>query len=370
MLDAAGIGHDASGRFWAGSSYAQTAAATAPPVPASAIPQHPNVPAPTFAATPSAAEPQKIPSSVQPIYLSSKASTYAVASAIRVFEDPGHQLTFKEILPQYRTGDGKAPPGGESVFLGYSSSSYWLVFSVYNLSQSKSRWILDFGNRATGTIGVVNRLAIYTDVDPDRPLMSDGRLVKNKLHILGQERNALPLNLEPGQLKTIGLYIEPAPGVALSLAPQLEEPAVYTTQQDQTSMWNNFVKVGALLAACIYFVFWINYRNAVPVLLICPCGAGVPVIYTAADEIVPYGNNTTAQYIDNPLRAAGFHRPHDLAASPVFAPAQGQEPHHPEPRQRSSSPSSSYLAAATDVAARVSRRPCSRASAALSFPGS
>lgn len=239
-------------------------------------------------------------SAVPPLALSSKASTYAVSASARVFEDPG-QTSFKEVRQMFNAGQGKVPDSSDEVFIGYSSKPHWVVFNVFNRNQAKSRWILDFGNRATGTIGVVNKLSIYSvadnDVESDKPLMSDGRLVKNKLHIVGQERNALPLNLDPGHYKTIAFYIEPAPGVPLSLSPQLEEQAVYTSAQDQVAMWNNFVKVGAILAACIYLVFWINYRKPIPLLLIAYVGLQY-LIYTCTDEIVPYGNNTTAQYLD------------------------------------------------------------------------
>ncbi|MDE1153936.1 MAG: ATP-binding protein [Micavibrio sp.] len=235
-------------------------------------------------------------SAIRPIYLSSKASNYGISPNMHAFPDTGGQMDFRQVLSQFRAGQGLTT-NDDQVFLGYSSSAYWLVFGVYNRNPAKSRWILDFGGRMNGTIGVANRMAVYTDLDPMHPIMTDGRLVKNKKQPEGQMRNALPLTFEPGQARIVGIYIEPAAGVPLSLSPQLEEPSVFTTQHDQAVLQANIIKGAAVVIGCAFLFFWITYKSALPVLLMAYLAAQY-MIFTTSDEIIAFGNNTKAEYID------------------------------------------------------------------------
>ncbi len=237
------------------------------------------------------------PSAIRPIYLSSKASTYNIAQNMHVFEDTEKSLDFVNILQQYRAGGGTTR-NDDQVFLGYSSSAYWLVFSVYNRNPAKSRWMLDLGNRMSGTMGVPDKISVFTDANLTAPLiMSDGRLVKNKKQLEGQQRNALPLYFEPGQERVIALYIEPAPGSPLALNPQLEEPTLFATQHDQVVLQCNVIKVAAVIIGCAFLFFGFSFRQAVPACLIIYLAAQY-FIFTASDEVVSFGNNTKAEYID------------------------------------------------------------------------
>ncbi|MEZ0262584.1 MAG: ATP-binding protein [Alphaproteobacteria bacterium] len=294
-----------------GAGYAH-AQATAAPADASLLAQvtpMPTGPAPGILAQ---APTQQQPQLFKPIYISSKASTYPVTPQVKVFEDAGGQMTFREVLQQYKQGQGDKPKSEEQVFVGYSSATQWILFSVYNRNQGKSRWILDLGSRMGGTVGVVNKFAVYSDTYPDQPLMQDGRSVKNKLHLTGQERNALPMTLEPGKVKIIGLQIQPSAGIALVFRPRLVEQATFTSSLDQVGLQNNILKIAAIVISCIFLMFWINYRKATPFLLLLYTATQY-CIFTASDDLVPYGNNTAAQCIDllyafSALVAAGLVR--------------------------------------------------------------
>lgn len=236
------------------------------------------------------------PPAFRPIYLSSKSSSYEIAPSAKIFEDASKQMSFAQIMAQFRAGQGEQA-GGNPVYLGYSQRGYWIVFGVYNRNPAKTQWILDFGSRLSGTIGVADRVAIFSDVSADQPLMIDGRLAQYKQQVKGQERNAVPFNFEPNQGRIIGVYVEPAAGVPLALDMHLEEPPVFTQAHDQYSLQSNVVRAGAAAICILYLVFWFNYRQAIPAFLLAYAGAQY-FIFMTSDEIVPRGNNTAAQYME------------------------------------------------------------------------
>lgn len=248
--------------------------------------------------------PAPIPAAMKPIFLSSSTSLYDVVPHIQLFEGPREQVSLSQIIPQFKNGAGKRQEEGP-ILIGQSGSAYWLVFSVYNRSQSKSLWMLDFGNRMSGSAGAVDRIAVFSDLSPDQPLMRDGRLTDNKLHITGQKRNALPVSFEPGQGRIIGIYIEPTRGLPLSLDIKMREQTEFVGVFDKREMEENILFVAAMLVFGMYLIFWSNYRRQIPLLL----GGYVLVHYTifaASDSIAPSGNSTEIEYIDILYAVAAF----------------------------------------------------------------
>ena len=248
--------------------------------------------------------PPPIPATMKPIFLSSQSSVYDIVPHLQMFKGPREQVSLTQMIPQFRAGQGTRTDNGPIV-LGYSPSAYWLIFSVYNRSQGKSLWMLDFGNRMNGTSGAMDRISIFSDAAPDQPLMQAGRLVNNKMHIRGQQRNAIPLSFEPGQGRIIGIYIEPTRGMPMTLDLRMYEQAQFMTLNDERNLQLNILLVVTLLLVGTYLIFWSNYRRQIPLLL----GGYLLLqyaIYMASDEIVPYGNNTSVTYIDLLHAAAAF----------------------------------------------------------------
>lgn len=233
---------------------------------------------------------------VKPLFLSSQSSVYDITQNIQLFEGPREQVSLTQLLPQFKKGAGATQNEGPIV-LRKSSSGYWLIFAVYNRNPAKSLWVLDIGNRHTGSHGLVDRIAIFSDAAPDQPLMTDGRLVENKLHVRGQKENAVPLSFDPGQGRVIGIYIEPTHGTTLNLKMELKEQEPFVTTYDERNLQKNILLVATLLLVGTYLIFWSNYRRQIPLLL----GSYLLLqyfIYTAGDDIIPLGNNTAATYID------------------------------------------------------------------------
>ncbi len=250
-------------------------------------------------ATPAPAVPvvaPAIPTEMKPIFLSSSTSTYDIVPHIQLFEGPREQISLSQIIPRFRKGLGQRQEQSP-LLIGQTTRAYWLVFSVYNRSQSKSLWMLDFGNRMTGSAGAFDRIAIFSDLSPDQPLMRDGRLTENKLQVTGQKRNAMPISFEPGQGRIIGIYIEPTRGLPLSLDIKMEEQAEFVGVYDKRTMEENILFVAAMLVVGMYLIFWSNYRRQIPLLL----GGYVLlnyVIFAATDTLAPSGNSTEIEYID------------------------------------------------------------------------
>ena len=236
-----------------------------------------------------------IPQKIRPVYLSSKSPSYDIAPNVRIFEDASKQMDMTYILRQFRSGEGKTAV--DKIFAGYNNNAYWIVFGVFNGNRAKIQWILNLGNRMTGSIGVPDRVAVFSDEDPSKPLMLDGRLARYKHHLDGQERNAIPLTFEPGQPRIIGIYIEPAPGTPLVLDLKLEEPAVFSAAHEQVALQENTVRIGAAVICLAFLVFWINFKRAIPACLIAYLFMQY-MIFRTTDELVPSGNNTSAEYID------------------------------------------------------------------------
>lgn len=245
-----------------------------------------------------------MPPHVKPIFLSSKYSSYDITPHIQLFEGPREQVSLTQLLPQFRRGEGKIQEQAP-ISIGHASSGYWLIFAVYNRNQAKSLWVLDMEGRHSGSSGIVDRVALFSDAAPDQPILRDGRLVNNKLHVRGQKENAIPLSFEPGQGRIIGIYIEPTHGVPLQLSLQLKEQEVFATAYDERSLQKNILLVAVLLLVGTYLIFWSNYRRQIPLLL----GGYLLLqylVYNASDEIIPYGNNTAAAFIDILNAAAAF----------------------------------------------------------------
>jgi len=240
--------------------------------------------------------PAAVPNSIQPLVLTSQSSAYSVAPYIRLFEDRQKNLSFQKILARYKSGGGSKLQN-DRIFLGYTSSPYWIVFTVENRNPGQSLWILDLGSRINGTAGAADRLELFSDANPDQALLIDGRHVKNKIQLQGQKKNALPLALEPKQAKTFALRIEPTPGTPLALTPRLVEQAGYQDISNNLAFTNNTLLVTAFLLIGISLLFLLRYKSLTPALLILYTAAQF-LIYMSADEIVSQGNNTGVAYLD------------------------------------------------------------------------
>jgi signal transduction histidine kinase/CheY-like chemotaxis protein/HPt (histidine-containing phosphotransfer) domain-containing protein len=232
------------------------------------------------------------------LLLSSKAAIYDPTPAMQLFqeEENAPPVDFTEMLGRFKAAQGERPERSP-IILGHNKTPQWIFFNIYNRNPAKTRWILDFGTRKDGIIGVVDRIIIYSDASPQMPLLRDGRLEERKLHIDGQTRNAVPLSFEPGQNRTIGIYIDPSPGSPLALDIKLKEQAVYESQHDRSDLEKNVLLAVVCVIATAYLLFWKAYRGTIPVFLLGYLAINY-IIFGTSDEIISQGNNTRVEYFD------------------------------------------------------------------------
>jgi signal transduction histidine kinase/DNA-binding NarL/FixJ family response regulator/HPt (histidine-containing phosphotransfer) domain-containing protein len=230
--------------------------------------------------------------------LSSKYSSYDVTGIARVIPIKKDQASFAQAMAHFKRGGGnKIDRSTTSVALHHEAEAYWIMFNIYNRNQAKSQWMLDFGGRHTGSNGLADRIMIFTEANPAVPVMDDGRKLRNKQQAQGQERNAVPLTFEPGQNRTIGIYVEPTPGMPLSLNLKLEEQATYADTKDPEELSQNMLLVVTLMTAAALGLFWWVYKKSTPALLALYVVTSY-MIYITTDELVSYGNNSRAEYLD------------------------------------------------------------------------
>lgn len=225
----------------------------------------------------------------QPLVLSAKATSWPLAEALYLLQDTGNDLKPSDVFQKYGRGEIPAFARAE-VNLGYNSMPVWLVFSLYNTSTTQIHWTLDLGNRFNGLTGTADQIALY-DSAVYQPIMSDGRLAKNKRQMEGQEKNALPLVLKPETVKSFALKITPTAGVAFNVIPTVTETETFKSNQLKISMAYSAIAVSIIIIGLILFFFSPKKLRGVTCLILIYTALHFAA-FCATDEIISSGNNT------------------------------------------------------------------------------
>lgn len=227
--------------------------------------------------------------------LTEKSDSYDLAPYIRVIEAKDDSKGIFEAIGEY--AEGKSATLSNYKFLHSKAKGYWLIFRIRNADDAHKDWVIDFGRNSDGTMGVSNIFMAYTSDNFAHPISVDGRLINNKVHLHNQKKNSIPTTIDYTEIKTYAFYIEPVDGLPLNLAPRIVLPsvndnAVYS-YDSRTTLFNIFM----LFLVFIAFVVYMTWRDGTGIVL----GAYTVlslIIYCTLDEVIPYGNNTGAVYID------------------------------------------------------------------------
>ena len=248
-----------------------------------------------------AAAQEAAPEANKVLTLSSRASIYNLAPYIKTIPaDKQKGLGgFDDALKSFKEGKGTASEDQSEdapLFLKNSAADgLWLFVNVYNRSQSRTRWILNLNTLYKGTLGLPEAMAIFTNQSPE-PLLVDGRSIKNKKHLSGQNKNAVPITIEPGQQTTIALFIDTVPGSILSLYPELKEFGVYKSSIEGNSSQGTLIKIAFILLLITYALSWNNHKkNIIPFVLALYLTTQLG-IFLISDELISFGNNTLLEY--------------------------------------------------------------------------
>lgn len=235
-------------------------------------------------------QPARQPTVIGGLTLSSRASSFAAAPYLRIIDDPDAKLSFAEAVYRYRNNQGQHLDRADA-FNGPASRGYWLVMQVNNQNQGKSMWTLNFGQRIDGTVGMADKVLLYTDQYPTAPLMMDGRKVTYKRQLFGQEKNAIPLTIQPGQTQVVGIYIQPKPGSPLHFSLHAQERTVFNAGLTRYATLQTALAGACVFLLFIFAIFQFFYPRAIPLLL-----SGYVIsnaaLFMATDALVTVGNNT------------------------------------------------------------------------------
>ena len=236
-----------------------------------------------------------------PLLLSMREMAFDGNARARIVEDAEGKTSFSEAVYRFRNGQARPLRTPDTSFDAPASGGYWLLLQVTNQHPSKSMWTLNLGRRSDGTVGISDKVILYSDQYPTSPLMTDGRVITHKRHLFGQEKNAIPLVIHPGQTQLLGLYIQPMSGSRVYTSLSIEDRTAFNATLSTYTLQKNFLIGASAFLIFILSIFQAFYRRSIPLIL------GVymlahAALFNASDEIISIGNNTLA--ILTPLLAA------------------------------------------------------------------
>lgn len=221
-------------------------------------------------------------------------ASYDLSQYVMVVETPNRDKGIYEALGEYTSG--KAVSLADYKFK-QNGGGYWLLFRVKNLDTLRSSWYIDFGRYTEGTLGVSNIVAMFSSDNFDKHILIDGRHVNNKKHLEGQRGNAVPVYMPYDTVKTFGFYIEPLKGFPFSISPNMVEKTAYEIKHRNSDMDLAFLNLIIIALIAVSFSLYLKWQRPSQFLLSVYTVLFLAV-YNVSDEIISYGNNTIAAYLD------------------------------------------------------------------------
>ena len=261
-------------------------------------------PSPVLAAAPTASI------SSEAIILSTKDSVFDITSKARVIQTPRSDIpSFSQALGRFKQGQGQQFRDGK-ISLGNlfnPNSGYWIFFNAYNRSPSKTLWALDIGGRSDNSIGLADRMMIYSSDDTETPLMVTGRKAGIQKDAMGQTKGAVPINFDTGKNIIVGIYIEPTPGVPASMTLRLKEHASFASAREEITVKDAIFKTLSFLAVAALLITWWSrdFKNPLPAHLAAYIALSC-LILNASDVLIPGSDVFFIEHFDLLNAAAAF----------------------------------------------------------------
>ncbi|TVQ82365.1 MAG: hybrid sensor histidine kinase/response regulator [Micavibrio sp.] len=192
---------------------------------------------------------------------------------------------FEKALEAYMRGQAQTLAFEDFLHFGYHENPYWLIFRLSNRSANRDTWFLDLGEHRSGAYGFADRIMFFAQGQA-QPLIQNGRRAGFKVQHELQQRNALPVQIYPGQQRIFGLYIDPAPGVPIVMTPVLHDQGALESARADFAGADRFLHLGILLVTVLCLAFF--YRNRNTAMLVLPVYVTCHyVLYKATDQILP-----------------------------------------------------------------------------------
>jgi signal transduction histidine kinase/CheY-like chemotaxis protein/HPt (histidine-containing phosphotransfer) domain-containing protein len=143
----------------------------------------------------------------------------ALGSYAYVTPDPDRRLNYKTLVENHLAGQRGILMKSNVIPLGSSGSSYWIVFSLYNQSQTQD-WVLSLGDVLDGRVGTVTDLFIFDHIG-QTSMVNTLSHKGNKSDLKIQTSN-LNLRIPQGKQAMIVLYAVPQAGLPVTIAPTIQ----------------------------------------------------------------------------------------------------------------------------------------------------
>lgn len=189
---------------------------------------------------------------------------YRLGPYLYVTRDPSTVLNFDnyaKLVERHLAGDRGELQEGNILNLGAARTPHWVIFTVNNQSWTE-RWVLSFGQRMDGRVGLIEELFLYDDESKHTYINT---LKSAKSPYVKEEKlggNSLVLNIPRGKKTLVFAYIVPRAGMPTTLAPELMTEKAYmlklTSPVSQTNLISfSMVLIGGFfLAAVLFRRFW------------------------------------------------------------------------------------------------------------------
>jgi len=230
------------------------------------------------------------------IVINNKTETYNISKNITIIGDRFKNKTFYNVLKEYKKGGGYLVKSNK-IFISDSSSAYWLIFSIKNNNPLKEKWVLNLGNDSDYITGVADNIYLFSNKNIHKALMRDGRKIKNKIQIIGQRKNSLPLEIKPWTKGVFAIYVNPMAGASLIISPKIEDINYYKELNENTEYKNKVVSAIGFIIILMLLAYSIKYKETTSVILAIYTATQF-IIYQTSNEVIPLGNNTSAVYLD------------------------------------------------------------------------
>ncbi|EXJ15445.1 diguanylate cyclase [Imhoffiella purpurea] len=182
---------------------------------------------------------------------------YELASHVEYLEDPTGELTFAQVSAPGLGAEFRPLPRGDEINFGYSSSTYWLRFSVATASESATEWWLEAAYFSLGQIHLYG---------PEGPPVLTGNAYPFEQRPVGHRFFVIPIRV--GSRATT-FYLEIRSVGSLTIPLRLWRPAAFTseTAASYTAMALYF---GALAALLLYnLLLYLSLREGSYLIYVC-----------------------------------------------------------------------------------------------------
>lgn len=161
-----------------------------------------------------------------------------------ITEDPEGKMNFQSLVTQYENNLRGHRSNNRFISLGQSGTPHWLLIKIANQTD-RTDWILDFGTRMDGRLGVARQLyMIQYEAGTVLSLSQSEQDTKIK-------GSVLPLQLRPNSTNYVALFIVPETGIPAVFPMRIV--TVDSFVKDNSALTSDSSIIGLILLGMVFF---------------------------------------------------------------------------------------------------------------------